>query len=49
MYRPLAERDKRMERIEQVKSAMLAMQRYSWERGIAARALLEIGEQELVI
>ena len=44
-----SERDERMERIEQVKSAMLAMQRYSWEQGVAAQALLEMGETGLVI
>jgi unsaturated rhamnogalacturonyl hydrolase len=46
---PLAKRDERTERIERVKSAMLAMQRYSWEQGVAAQALLEMGDEELVI
>lgn len=44
-----SERDERIDRIERVKSAMLAMQRYSWEQGVAAQALLEMGETELVI
>ena len=35
---------KRKERIEKVKKALLAMQRYSWEQGVAAQALLESGE-----
>lgn len=38
-----------MERISKVKGAMLSMQRYSWEQGVAAQALLEMGETELVI
>ena len=32
-----------------VKMALLAMQRYSWEQGVAAQAFLELGENELVI
>ncbi len=32
-----------------VKLAMLAMQRASWEQGVAAQALLELGEIDLVI
>ncbi|MCL2018166.1 MAG: glycoside hydrolase family 88 protein [Oscillospiraceae bacterium] len=32
-----------------VKNAMLAMQRYSWEQGFAAQALLEAGETELML
>jgi unsaturated rhamnogalacturonyl hydrolase len=39
----------RIERIEKVKNAMLAMQRRAWEQGVAAQALLESGEHELVI
>jgi unsaturated rhamnogalacturonyl hydrolase len=35
--------------IERVKRAMLAMQRASWEQGVAAQALLELGETELVV
>jgi len=36
-------------RIEKVKLAMLTMQRHAWEQGVAAQALLELGETELVI
>lgn len=32
-----------------VKSALLAMQRYSWEQGVAAQAFLESGDTDLVI
>jgi len=35
--------------IEKVKRAMLSMQRYAWEQGVAAQALLELGDSELVI
>ncbi|UCE08671.1 MAG: glycoside hydrolase family 88 protein [bacterium] len=35
--------------IQKVISAMLAMQRRAWEQGVAAQALLELGEKELVI
>ena len=28
---------------------MLCMQRASWEQGVAAQALLELGEQEMVV
>ena len=35
--------------IEKVKTAMLSMQRQAWEQGVAAQALLEMGERELVI
>lgn len=34
---------------EKVKLAMLTMQRQAWEQGVAAQALLEMGETELVI
>ncbi len=34
---------------ERVKKALLSMQRYSWEQGVAAQAFLEMGEKELVI
>ena len=37
------------DRIERVKRAMLAMQRASWEQGVAAQALLELGEMDLVV
>ena len=37
------------ETIEKVKRAMLSMQRYAWEQGVAAQAMLESGESEWVI
>ena len=33
-----------MERIDRVKHALLAMQRYNWEQGVAAQAFLEAGD-----
>ncbi len=36
-------------RIAKVMNAMLAMQRRAWEQGVAAQALLELGELELVV
>jgi len=36
-------------KIEKVKLAMLTMQRHAWEQGVAAQALLELGETELVV
>jgi rhamnogalacturonyl hydrolase YesR len=38
-----------MDRTEKVISAMLAMQRYSWEQGVCAQALYELGRDELWI
>lgn len=38
-----------MNKLEKVKKAMLAMQRYSWEQGVAAQAMLEAGETEWTI
>jgi rhamnogalacturonyl hydrolase YesR len=35
--------------VEKVKLAMLSMQRDAWEQGVAAQALLELGEQRLVV
>ena len=35
--------------IEKVKMAMLTIQRDAWEQGVAAQALLELGEQRLVV
>jgi rhamnogalacturonyl hydrolase YesR len=35
--------------IEKVKLAMLTMQRHAWEQGVAAQALLELGETDLII
>jgi unsaturated rhamnogalacturonyl hydrolase len=39
----------RKERIQKVIKAMLAMQRRAWEQGVAAQALLEIGENDLAV
>lgn len=35
--------------IEKVQLALLAMQRHSWEQGVAAQAFLELGKENLVI
>jgi len=35
--------------VKNVKRALLTMQRYSWEQGVAAQAFLELGESALVI
>ena len=35
--------------LEKVKSALLAMQRYSWEQGVAAQAFLEAGDDDIII
>ena len=35
--------------IEKVKGALLAMQRHSWEQGVAAQAFLELGDSDQVI
>ena len=37
------------ERIEKVKKALLAMQRYPWEQGVGAQAFLELGDTEWVV
>ncbi len=37
------------ELIEKAKMAMLCMQRASWEQGVASQALIEMGEDELVV
>lgn len=37
------------QKIEKVKTAMLSMQRYAWEQGVASQSLLELGETDLVI
>ncbi|MFD0696626.1 glycoside hydrolase family 88 protein [Paenibacillus sp. GCM10027628] len=37
------------QRVERVKRALLSMQRYSWEQGVAAQAMLESGDFELAI
>ena len=33
--------------IERMKAALLRMQRYNWEQGVAAQAMLELGEVSL--
>lgn len=38
-----------MSKVEKVMLAMLSMQRYAWEQGVATQALLELGESELAI
>lgn len=38
-----------MDIVEKVKRATLSMSRYSWEQGVAAQALLELGETELAL
>jgi len=35
--------------VEKVRLAMLTMQRDAWEQGVAAQALLELGEKDLVV
>src|SRR5512147_1411501 len=37
------------ENIQKVKQAMLAMQRRPWEQGVAAQALLELGDLDTMI
>lgn len=37
------------ERLRRVMNAMLAMQRRAWEQGVAAQALLELGETDLMV
>ena len=36
-------------RLQKVKMAMLSLQRATWEQGVAMQAMLELGEEELVI
>ena len=35
--------------VNRVRQAMLTMQRHAWEQGVAAQALLELGEEDLVV
>ena len=35
--------------IDKVKTAMLTMQRATWEQGVAMQAMLELGEEKLLI
>ena len=37
------------DRIERVKVALMGMQRYNWEQGVAAQAMLELGEDDHVV
>lgn len=39
----------REDRMKAVMNAMLAMQRRAWEQGVAAQALLELGERDLAV
>ncbi len=39
----------RSETIERVRTGMLAMQRHSWEQGVAAQSLLELGDVETAV
>lgn len=51
-YRPKTGQDfsdEAKDRLEKVKLAMLTMQRQAWEQGVAAQALLELGDRKLVI
>jgi unsaturated rhamnogalacturonyl hydrolase len=36
-------------KVEKVKRALMSMQRFSWEQGVAAQALLESGDDDNVI
>jgi len=38
-----------MDVVGRVKSALLCMSRYSWEQGVAAQAMLELGETDLAL
>jgi rhamnogalacturonyl hydrolase YesR len=40
---------KNLDKLEKVKIAMFTMQRATWEQGVAMQAMLELGEDELVI
>jgi rhamnogalacturonyl hydrolase YesR len=37
------------DRLDRVKRALLAMQRHSWEQGVAAQAFLELGEPDITV
>jgi unsaturated rhamnogalacturonyl hydrolase len=37
------------DQIEKVKMALLGMQRYNWEQGVAAQAMLELGDDQWVV
>ena len=36
-------------KLQKVKDALLCMQRYPWEQGVAAQAFLESGDEHLVV
>lgn len=40
---------KKLKSVEKVKAAMFTMQRRAWEQGVAMQAMLEYGEEELVV
>lgn len=40
---------KNLKMVDKVKAALLSMQRRAWEQGVAMQAMLELGEEELVI
>jgi len=42
-------KDAKNDTVRKVMNAMLAMQRRAWEQGVAAQALLELGEKDLAI
>jgi len=44
-----AQNRKTTPQMEKVKMAMLSMQRASWEQGVAATALMEMGESDMVV
>ncbi|MBS7614194.1 glycoside hydrolase family 88 protein [Candidatus Bathyarchaeota archaeon] len=41
--------DKEKNLIEKMKVALLGMQRYNWEQGVAAQAMLELGDDQWVV
>ena len=41
--------DNEKDLIEKVKMALLGMQRYNWEQGVAAQAMLELGDDQWVV
>jgi rhamnogalacturonyl hydrolase YesR len=47
-HESISEKNERSTAIEKVTRAMLSMQRASWEHGVAAQAMLELGNEELV-
>lgn len=43
------ETTEQIRKVKAVKSALLSMQRHSWEQGVAAHAFLDLGEKDMVI